>query len=122
MISVYDLGPSLTYQRRDALWLPAGSGWYGDNRDGVLTIRLIHSKRPKQEVDTYAVEKATDTPPGISAFLLSNLTDPEAAEVYQCMIHPEPELDRCSCTAGRVDHYRCKHRDSLRAVVEDGIL
>ena len=121
--SVYELEPSLTYCRRDAVWLPAGQGWYSDHRDGTLTITLQHSRRThaKVESDTYAVERQPTllAIPVPAVFLLANLTDPEQAEVYQTVIAGRPEDDQCTCTAGRVRHYRCKHADSLRAVVED---
>jgi hypothetical protein len=127
------LPPTATYQRRDYVWLPADPGDYDDGRLGTLTIVLQHSRRAgaKQTSDTYAVERESEPTPGVvgRSFLLCNLTDPDQEDVYRTVVAPHRSGDSCTCDAGRVDTGRkrkaagelpCKHRDTLRALIEEG--
>lgn len=119
-----ELGPTRTYGRRSFVWIPADRShptW--DGRLGNLTLKMQHARGGvgrRIELDTYAIEEVPQKPgfPG-RVFLLLNLTDESQSDVYETVIGP---ADVCSCTAGRVGHFECKHAAAVRHLIEQGEL
>lgn len=115
-----DLPATSSYAKRSWLWLPSNdpTGMVQD----TLTITLSKGKRPggRIEVDSYDVSESTLMFHPGRTFLLLNLDDPHQPDIYEC--HLDGRLAFCSCVAGRVKHYPCKHMECLAAVLaEDGI-
>lgn len=116
------LPPTKSNRVRSYAWL-AGVP-HEDGRIGTLTVwqRRTPTSRT-EESDTYAVAEDVrdDLPPGVRVFLLANLSDPDADRVYETALTPEG--DYCDCTAGQCKvSGSCKHRDSLRALLDAGDL
>lgn len=119
-----DLGPTESHAERRCTWLPATPGDYPDDRMGTLTVTCKGSSRTRGRVDSasFAVDEQPYGVPGKRLFLLCKLTGGNAGEIYQVLTGPVPASDECTCTAGRIDWYRCRHRDAMRALIEDGAL
>lgn len=126
------LPPTRTYARRSFVWIPADAEHpEADGRIGLLSIKLQHSRsgvRRSVECDTYAVERDDAGPQdmGGQPFWLMNTTDPEAEEVYRCVVGGlKPH---CTCKAGKCrvppdeGTDGCKHRDALLYLVRNGII
>lgn len=48
------------------------------------------------------------------------MTDPEQPEPYRVTVGG---MNRCRCMAGKCRNYSgCKHRDAIKAIIEDGQL
>jgi hypothetical protein len=107
-----DLPPTPTYSRREAQWVPAdepGEGW--------LTIRLWKGRRAGSRVerDLYDVQ-----PDGPRAWLLLNVEDPSQPDIYRVCVDPR-ERDPCTCKASMCG-LSCKHYDSVKALISEGLL
>lgn len=131
-VRTVQLGPTKTYSRRRATWVPAAPGQYADNRTGTLTITCNVNPRRNRDsdsCDTYSVQPDSDAPPGYRAFLLENLSDPDDSGPLRCVVATGAEADResCSCEAGRIAAARfippnCKHNAAFRMLLLEGIL
>lgn len=111
----FALPPTATYADRRILWLPA-SPEDADGRLGTLVVVLTHRRGGRVERDRYAVEEEGPAVGVLGrSFLLLNLDDPDQDDVYRVAIgYP---VDRCSCTAGCVKRYGCKHSAGLRELI-----
>lgn len=126
------LPPTRTYARRSFVWVPADVDRpEPDGRLGLLSIKLQHSKsgvRRAVECDSYSIERDATDPSDLGgvAFWLMNTTDPEAEEVYRCVVGGMKP--KCTCRAGKcrvVDddgELICKHYSALTWLTERGFL
>lgn len=89
--------------------------------DGRLTIRLSKGRRAGGvvEVDEYAVQETPLLFAMGRAFLLLNLTDDAQRDVYETQIYANGGA-ACTCIAGNVKRYVCKHIESTRALLAEG--
>jgi hypothetical protein len=107
----FELDSSPTYARREVEFIPLpGRG------EGLLTIRQWKGQRTgsKSESDTYQIQEEDAIGVMGRAFLLLNVSDDEQPDVYRCIVGPEMH---CTCTAGSVKKYSCKHKDALSKLV-----
>jgi hypothetical protein len=122
-----ELPPTRSYDRRSYSWVPADPGVFDSHVDGTLTIFLTHTGKRivRNEVFVYAVEveweAAVDF--GVRSFLLENFTEPDEQGPFRCVVGGMHET--CGCEAGSFDKRRveptsCKHRDALRALLQQG--
>ncbi len=117
------LPPTTTYARREWQWLPGPDGC-----DGTLMISLTHGRRViRTETDFYMVQEERDLglPTAVRSFLLENELDPDPYGPFRVIVGGMAEL--CGCEAGWFDRSRprptgCKHKDALRALIEQGVL
>lgn len=109
------LPPSRTYDDRAWSWVPQAD----PPADGMLTIRQRRARGRVAELDTYLVAEQP-AEPGVMGrvFLLAKQTGKDA-EVYRVIIGP---VQWCDCTAGRVNHAGCKHRDGLAELILEGVI
>lgn len=106
-----DLPDTRTY--RDRRW--AFIGRTEPAADGVLLIQQYRGSRA--EVDRYRIEEQPAIGAMGRAFLVARQTG--AAEVYQTIIGP---VCWCDCKAAKTHSPNCKHRDSIAAMIADGVL
>lgn len=121
----FDMTPSLTWVRRQGMWWPPTREQYdADHRLGTLRIILsVPSKGGSGfEVDDYAVDRVDQQGSNRMGFYLHNLTDPDQEDVYQCHVPSGSGFSSCTCTAGRVKRFTCKHVDALEIIVKEGLL
>lgn len=86
--------------------------------DGTLTVWGKGSRRDK-DCEEYGVQEVpADGFPG-RVWLLLKASD---GEVYQTSLGMDGVSSLCTCTAGRVGRYVCKHQLSLKALLCDGYL
>lgn len=105
-----ELPPTATYARREVEFTPLpGRG------EGMLTIQQWKSRSgSRSERDTYQVQEEDAIGVMGRAFLILNVSDDDQPDVYRCIVGPQ---SHCTCTAGNVKRYSCKHRDSLAELV-----
>lgn len=122
-----ELEPTATYAHRAWAWLPnphKGKGIPGQDFDGHLSITLQKGRKAgcKIERDGYLVEQQP-APVGFigRSFLLSNVTDPKADEVYEVHVGDRGDEGSCTCKAGQCRAPCCKHKDALRAAIKAGV-
>ena len=113
-----EMASTSVYSHRAWSWIPTPDEGYA----GKLLITLQKGKRlsSRLEQDEYAVE-IVPTVGGIGhTFDLTNLTDPDAEEVYRTFVGPRPGEWSCTCKAGQYKAPTDKHADALRAAIEAG--
>jgi hypothetical protein len=111
-----DLPRTRTHARREATFYP------GDRPgEGTVVIRLWKGKRAgsKCESDRYEFEEEPCAYPSCRSFLILNTTDADQPDVYRCRVGAYPA---CTCRAGLVNRYECKHKAALAALVREGEL
>ncbi len=139
MLSILDavrdtLPPTRTYQLREFIFIPADSRERGEDGLGRLTLKLQNrtGKRHnyRYDLDSYVLDDGGVEPgdEGGRGYFLLNLTDPEAEEVYRCVIGGM-KPPRCNCKAGKCRvpgepdiTEGCKHRDAIQHLIEGGYL
>jgi hypothetical protein len=138
MLTIYrgELAPTLTYARRELVWVTLGTGCVTLTRTlpsgevveetipalGKLTIKQQKARSGAGraiEVDTYAVQQLDPEHPGTRLYALLNLTDPEQGEPYLVTVGG---VNLCRCQAGRCRLPGCKHRDALLHLENAGYL
>ena len=118
-----ELVTTTSYTRRWWTWVENPDNGPDSDYAGKLTICLQRGKRTssKIESDTYAVQETPEPFRNARGFLLLNITDPSQPDVYETVIGVNG-LATCTCDAGRVGRFGCKHQSSLRALIEaDGL-
>jgi hypothetical protein len=115
-----ELPPTRAYDRRQWTWEPADR-YDSVDRDGTLTILLTHTgkRRVRTEVSVYAVQVELEVLEelGVWSFLLENWTENDPLGPFRCIVGSAHEC--CGCEAFRYG-LGCKHRDALRAILEQG--
>lgn len=123
-----DLGPTRTYGRRSACWIPVDETderWDGRTGSLITNVQKAAGYGRRCEVDSYAVEEVPLEPGEHGrAFLLvktdPRTDDPAADEVYRCVVNDRG--GRCTCKAGSCRVEVCKHRDALALVISYDVL
>lgn len=121
------LPPTRSYQVREFIFVP-GSG--GDGL-GRLTLKLQHryGVHRAYDLDSYRLDIDETPEPGDHggrAFWLENITDPDAEEVYRCVVGGL--TPKCGCKASRCQvrdqdgELVCKHASALRHLIQQGII
>lgn len=118
-----------TYHLREVMFVP------GDGEDGLgrLTLKLQPRKGVHRafDLDSYHLDRDTPEPGdnGGQAFWVQNITDPDAAEVYRCVVGGLNAVPRCTCTAAKCKvpgqknvTAGCKHRDAIQHLIEMGVI
>ena len=119
------LAPTASYLRREWLWLPADPP---ADALGTLTLLVTRGRRViRTQLDHYAVQEELDLglPAGVRAFLLENETRPDPYGPFRCVVGGMAEW--CGCEMGWFDGRRvqatgCKHRDSIRQMIVEGVI
>jgi hypothetical protein len=114
----YDLGPTLTYSRRLLEWIPgdvAGEGhaiisqWKGLRAGSILERDLYQVVRTQEQPGVMAME-----------YLWLNIGDKTQEDVYRVLFGPN--INTCTCRAGKCKAPCCKHSDSIGLLVKEGEL
>lgn len=120
----FELPKTATYERRRIGWFP-GQGDHSDPRLGTVRVIQYRSKG-NAEIDHYGVqEDFEDVAPTARAFLLLNDLPPAAEgerrpEIYRVIAGTRGVS--CTCRAATGGQPVCKHRDSIRLLLSEGIL
>lgn len=117
-----ELNPTASYKRRWWTWVPIDDP--AALAIGRLTISLQKGVRPgcKVESDCYGVDEVPCVGFIGREFQLANLTDLVNPNVYRVRIGVREHDDTCTCDAGQVGRYVCKHVDTLRAILVEGCI
>lgn len=112
---ILDLGPTAVYARREAAWVPGKAG------EGVLTITLWKGMRAgsKSERDVYQVQETDCVGRMGRSFLLLNVFDTDQPDVYAATVGP---TCGCTCRAGLVARFECKHVSACKRLTQEGRL
>lgn len=110
--------PTKTYSARWWTWLTFPYFC----ADGVLTLGQITEKSGDVDEQSYAIEEVRSSFSGGRSFGLRKLGAVIGGvdEQYTCTILPRNSV--CNCSAGRAKVEVCRHRDSLKAILDAGLL
>lgn len=133
-VSMYSdtLPATRTYAKRSFTFVPAKPEYRErTGQIGYLLTRLQHARtgvNRNVEIDGYMLERDTPEPgdEGGMAFWLANQTDPDAQEVYRCVVGGLKP--KCTCKASKCQvrddegSLVCKHFASLTRLIEEGVI
>ena len=109
--TLIELPPTATYAVRSAEWIPVSE------TESLLVIRLRKTAHGREEADVYGVEEQISGHPAVREFLLVNTTDPDQHDAYRVTLGGP--LHGCTCKAGSVHRYECKHVAALSKLSQE---
>lgn len=119
-----DLGPTLTYAKRDCCWIPVRKGEpHESSEHGRLLVKqqVARGYGCKVDADTYAVEEQPCIGRMGRAFLLVNMSDDEQEQPYEVFIGRP--MNRCTCKAAKCKVTEpCKHLAAMSYIVANQLI